>query len=1232
MRNLGARGLEFALDVGGHAAHLVGRGAEALRRLTEQIAEFGVGLFVGRAQRGGGAFALLAGGGAHVGELRFDETGCGLRRLGQERADVAGASLGLAEGFADQGAERAHDVLEIGAFGVDGRQQLVKRLVALAQRLVEFALRAGEFAGAQVQRALMLVDGFGQRGRVAQGAVGRVVQLLDLSGYGGQRGLEFAEAAGQRFLDVRQIGAGVAQHLLQGAVGGAELVEHRHHFVTDLVVDAGQATDRRIGAVFERAAQGQRRLFDRRSQLGLFVAEMFDNRRAAVFDRMRDRFADAGDFAGRLAAAGGEQFDEQRALGVEDVVQVGRTGRQRLVQVLSALAERLFDLAEAGGERRADFGDAGRERVSQFAGTAAQKIVDFVRRGCDGAANVGQARAELGVEVFRLRRERRVERARMRRQHAVDFRRALRELLKHGGAALFHAARDIVEASDDTGFKALDMAVERVGEILGAAVERRADLLDLRRQGVVQRVGVMQQRRVEFDRLGFERARNLAAAFGDRAGDVDGAGGERLGQGLRAGVEALVDPVEQCGEGLRRLFGLLARALLEIADVAVEQRGALFEVGVDLRHQAGQRLADRSDVLRGAIFEGLRLGCEGLRGVAGVGGEFLVEGRALVGHDIVDGGEMGANLRRQAFGFRRETAGDFRAMVQHGGFESVQTFGQRLVDAVAMHGDGHDGLAGGGGEAIVQAVRMAGQRVHRRLRDIGEARMQLFAVLGEIVAHAGVALLDQTGERNARRAEALMRGVGLLGDELGDALSGVVQALVQLFAMDIDDFVEAVAGFDQAGGEAVAARGNGLGDARAGFVDALGDFLPTRAKIENQRFAGALQARVHFGDALRQGLRDRFGGVGEIGRHLRAGVGQAAQDVRAAFGERIDQRVAGRAERRGDFLALDAERCRHLVAGGGDAGDDAVGYAVEILGESFMRAGDGAAHAVGVGDDRLAFAGEFVDQRPHAAFVVGVGAFEIGDFGANHGFQFAGARDGALDAVAHRGDFAANGLRQRDDLLGGDRLGFGEAHGDFGHRAGGGAHLLRAAHQQAGDDEEGGGTEQREHQQRGFGTAEERAFARPAARGGKCVKRPEQRPERGERHADNHGRRADARLQGLQNLTDMGAVVVGGRAGGERRGRRRGRLGGLRRSGFRSGRSRLGGRRFGLRQMDVLNSRQARRRGLGRRLRRLDFEFGALRRGALRQRLGRLRFGLDRRFGLRGVVEIRQAQSFLDRR
>jgi len=78
-------------------------------------------------------------------------------------------------------------------------------------------------------------------------------------------------------------------------------------------------------------------------------------------------------------------------------------------------------------------------------------------------------------------------------------------------------------------------------------------------------------------------------------------------------------------------------------------------------------------------------------------------------------------------------------------------------------------------------------------------------------------------------------------------------------------------------------------------------------------------------------------------------------------------------------------------------------------------------------------------------FVVVIGALKRGYFVVHQRFQFGGARQSALHAVAHGGDFTPDGLAYGDDRLARGSFRLRQAHGDFGHGFGDQPHVLRAA-------------------------------------------------------------------------------------------------------------------------------------------------------------------------------------------
>ena len=105
---------------------------------------------------------------------------------------------------------------------------------------------------------------------------------------------------------------------------------------------------------------------------------------------------------------------------------------------------------------------------------------------------------------------------------------------------------------------------------------------------------------------------------------------------------------------------------------------------------------------------------------------------------------------------------------------------------------------------------------------------------------------------------------------------------------------------------------------------------------------------------------------------------------------------------------------------------------------------DGVADLPGLADEGVALAAQILQQRPDAHFVVVVGMFEGGHLVRHQRLELGGARERALDAVAHGGHFAADRLAHGDDRLARDRLGLGQAHGDLGHGLSDEPQLLRA--------------------------------------------------------------------------------------------------------------------------------------------------------------------------------------------
>ena len=236
--------------------------------------------------------------------------------------------------------------------------------------------------------------------------------------------------------------------------------------------------------------------------------------------------------------------------------------------------------------------------------------------------------------------------------------------------------------------------------------------------------------------------------------------------------------------------------------------------------------------------------------------------------------------------------------------------------------------------------------------------------------------------------------------------------------------------------------------------------------------------------------------------------------------------IAGATERDGDRLGLVGEAAGDAQAALVDpAGQIVTGFR-HLGGEVLVGAGDGAAHTLGIGNDGLALRDQFLDQVADAQFVVVIGALERGDLVVHERFQLVGAGKGALDAVAHGGDLAADRLADRHDRFTRDRLRLREADGDLAHAARDDAHFLRAADQPAHDE--------KEHDRQDEGGQEGEHGRRCDVEGGpgkeaRAEKQAEADPGDGDEEGQPERRRGGAARQALQQLGNVPAIVIGRR-------------------------------------------------------------------------------------------------------
>ncbi len=433
-------------------------------------------------------------------------------------------------------------------------------------------------------------------------------------------------------------------------------------------------------------------------------------------------------------------------------------------------------------------------------------------------------------------------------------------------------------------------------------------------------------------------------------------------------------------------------------------------------------------------------------------------------------------------------------------------------------------------------------------------RAKRAAVAREFLRKLAALVLHQFVESAHLQAQRIMRGFGL-ADDLGH--------------QRVDGDVQRIAGF-------VAAAEDLGREAVAGIVDLAHQIAAAQFKLQQQRVAGILQRVVDlFGaignpvddgggalfefagdavDPLVQHLMDAVGQIDELVMHVPgleieaggeafAGVEHRARGFGAGFLEPIEQVATALAERENHVVAGAAERARDVGAAffqrAGDAlgnfvdpGGDRVRDQRDIVAKVDLHAGDGAANLLGLSDQVVALVGDILQQRADPHLVVGIGALERGDFIGNQGFEFAGARDRALDAIAHRRDLAADRLTDGYHGVAGRTLRLGEADRDLCHRLRDHPHFL-AAPGKAGEE-----VEQHHRRKEQCDKAGQHqhaaALAHRGMKGGQETESQQRAagdPDAGDDGCNRkHAAGRAALLKRLQNLPDGFAVVIGGAA------------------------------------------------------------------------------------------------------
>ena len=398
-----------------------------------------------------------------------------------------------------------------------------------------------------------------------------------------------------------------------------------------------------------------------------------------------------------------------------------------------------------------------------------------------------------------------------------------------------------------------------------------------------------------------------------------------------------------------------------------------------------------------------------------------------------------------------------------------------------------DQLAAMGLHGAVEFADVAGDQIAERRRVaadpfgelgavVGEHLLEGLQALGQHVAHHVAARRDGVGEHLGIAAEMLGDVVAVRDDGLGDLVAGLLELGDHVAAAQAEVEDDGFAGRAQRVVDLLGAHRDGLGEL-AGGVDELPrhHFGAIRNRI--REFARALlhvleHRRGLLGEAVDHAVEPSRQRLLQVGRDLEellvegvgleveaggqalargvdrargvvAGALQALQEVGAAFAELLDHGVAGGAERDRDLLALLGERTGDALRRLVDALGDQLAHRGDVVGEVEVDVGDGVADLLGLSDQGFALLGEAVEQVADAQFVVVVGALQRRHLVVDQRFELGGARQRALDAVAHGGDLAADRLTDGDDRIARHGVGLGEAHGHLGHGMGDRAQFLR---------------------------------------------------------------------------------------------------------------------------------------------------------------------------------------------
>ena len=592
----------------------------------------------------------------------------------------------------------------------------------------------------------------------------------------------------------------------------------------------------------------------------------------------------------------------------------------------------------------------------------------------------------------------------------------------------------------------------------------------------------------------FDRVDRLRGSVGQRRSQRAEPVVNGFGDRFRPRVEGLFKRFEPAVDQFIERFDLVVERRIEIADLAVEGGIEIVDLAVERGIEIGDAGSKRGLELQEALVQR--------------GGDLA----AIRSEAVVEGVDIGLQRLRDVLGALTHAIDDFAAEGFDGAIEFRNVPGDQGAEGAAVAGEFFDQLSALVLHQFVEGTHLKAERVMGVLGLADDLRHQ--RVHGHVKRIAGLVAGAQDLGRET------IAGVVDLAHEIAAAQFKLQKQGVARILQGIMNLFGAVGNAVDNGGRALLELGGDAVDPLVQhLVDAVGqldEFVVDVAGLEIQAGSEALA-----------GVEHRAGG-------FRAGFLESVEQVAAALAERQDHVVAGIAERAGDVAAALFQRAGDALGHFIDPRCDRVRYQCDVVTQIDLHAGNGAAHLFGLPDQVVALMGDILQQGADPYLVVAVGAFKRGDFVGDQGFKFAGTRDGALDAVTHGRDFAPDRLTDCHHRVAGCALGLRKTDRDLRHRLRDHPQFLAAPGQTRHEIEQ---QYRREEQGRQAG---QRQGAAGALTDGSLQRRQEtegqhcgaDQPDRGEKR----GQRVDvagrpALLNGLQNLPDGFAVVIGGAAG-----------------------------------------------------------------------------------------------------